>query len=62
MVEGDPLEATADYDAAADVSPIELSAPAKLSIWTCIAGIFWIGLFPNTVLNLTNEAAKVFGN
>jgi NADH-quinone oxidoreductase subunit N len=47
---------------ATDVSPIELSAPAKVSIWACIAGIFWIGLFPNTVLNITNEAAKVFGN
>ena len=46
---------------AADVSPIELSAPAKVSIWACIAGMFWIGLFPNTVLNLANEAAKVFG-
>src|SRR5450755_2349120 len=44
-----------------DVSPIELSSPAKLSIWACIAGIFWIGMFPNTVLNITNEAAKVFG-
>ena len=44
-----------------DVSPIELSSPAKLSIWACIAGIFWIGMFPNTVLNISNEAAKVFG-
>ena len=24
----------------------------------CIAGMFWIGLFPNTVLNLATEAAK----
>jgi NADH-quinone oxidoreductase subunit N len=43
-----------------DLSPISLSAPAKLSIWICIAGMFWIGLFPNTVLNLANEAAQVF--
>ena len=41
----------------ADVSPIELSAPAKVFIWICIAGIFWLGLFPNTVLNLANQAA-----
>jgi NADH-quinone oxidoreductase subunit N len=41
----------------ADLSPIELSSPAKFSIWVCIAGIFWIGLFPNTVLNITNLAA-----
>ena len=43
-----------------DLSPIELSAPAKVSIWCCIAGMFWLGLFPNTVLNLANEAAAVF--
>jgi NADH-quinone oxidoreductase subunit N len=45
----------------ADLSPIELSAPAKVSIWACIAGIFWLGLFPNTVLSIANEAAKVLG-
>jgi NADH-quinone oxidoreductase subunit N len=43
-----------------DLSPIELSAPAKVSIWVCIAGILWLGLFPNTVLNMTNLAAAVF--
>jgi NADH-quinone oxidoreductase subunit N len=43
-----------------DLSPIALSAPAKLSIWVCIAGMFWIGLFPNTVLNMANLAAGVF--
>jgi NADH-quinone oxidoreductase subunit N len=42
-----------------DLSPISLSAPAKLTVWICIAGMFWIGLFPNTVLNLANEAANV---
>jgi len=45
---------------ARDLSPISLSAPAKLSIWICIAGIFWIGLFPDTVLDLANEAAQAF--
>ena len=44
-----------------DLSVIELSSPAKLSIWACLAGIFWIGLFPNTVLNLTNLAAAALG-
>jgi NADH-quinone oxidoreductase subunit N len=45
----------------ADLSPIELSSPAKLSIWVCLAGIFWIGVFPNTVLNITNLAAAALG-
>jgi NADH-quinone oxidoreductase subunit N len=45
----------------ADLSLIELSASAKVSIWICIAGIFWIGLFPNTILNITNLAAAALG-
>jgi NADH-quinone oxidoreductase subunit N len=40
-----------------DTSPIELSAPAKVTAWVCIAGIFWLGLFPNTVLNFAIAAA-----
>jgi NADH-quinone oxidoreductase subunit N len=43
---------------AADLSAIELSAPAKLTAWVCIAGMFWIGLFPSMVLNLATAAAK----
>jgi len=41
-----------------DMSVIELSAPAKVSIWVCLAGMFWLGLFPNTVLKLVTEAAS----
>jgi NADH:ubiquinone oxidoreductase subunit 2 (subunit N) len=38
---------------APDLSPIPLSAPAKVfHLGLCIAGMFWIGMFPNTVLNL----------
>ncbi|MGD0744220.1 MAG: NADH-quinone oxidoreductase subunit N [Verrucomicrobiota bacterium] len=43
---------------APDLSPIVLSAPAKICIWVCIAGMFWIGLFPSVVLNLATEAAQ----
>jgi NADH:ubiquinone oxidoreductase subunit 2 (subunit N) len=45
-------------DAPADLSPILLSAPAKVAIVICIAGMFWIGLFPNAMLNLATEAVK----
>jgi len=45
---------------AKDLTAIELSAPAKVTAWACIAGIFWLGLFPNSVLNLANQAATVF--
>jgi len=43
---------------AKDLSAIELSAPAKVTVWACIAGMFWIGLFPNVVLNLATAAAS----
>jgi NADH-quinone oxidoreductase subunit N len=42
----------------ADLSPIELSAPAKLTACVCIAGMFWLGMFPSVVLNLATEAAN----
>lgn len=44
---------------AKDLSPIQLSGPAKLAIAICILGILWIGIFPNTVLNFANAAAIV---
>ncbi|HZL14200.1 MAG TPA: NADH-quinone oxidoreductase subunit N [Verrucomicrobiae bacterium] len=46
---------------APDLSPIPLSGAIKFSIAICIAGIFWIGIFPDTILNLANQATQVFG-
>ena len=43
---------------APDLSPIRLSAPIKLSVCVCVAGMFWLGLFPSVVLNLATAAAK----
>ena len=42
-----------------DLSPIQLSGAAKFSLAACVVGIFWLGLFPNTVLNLALAAANV---
>ena len=44
-----------------DLSPIHLSAPVKFTACVCIAGMFWIGLFPSVVLNLATQAAKSLG-
>jgi NADH-quinone oxidoreductase subunit N len=44
---------------AKDLSPIPLSAPAMVTAWICIGGIFWLGLFPNTILNLAQQAVVV---
>jgi NADH-quinone oxidoreductase subunit N len=42
-----------------DLSPILLSGGAKFSIAICIAGMFWLGIFPDTALDLANDAATV---
>jgi NADH-quinone oxidoreductase subunit N len=42
---------------AKELMPIQLSAPAMIAAWICIGGIFWLGLFPNTILNLAVSAA-----
>lgn len=41
-----------------DLSPIRLSGAAKFSIAICIAGMVWLGTFPNIVVNLADQAAK----
>jgi NADH-quinone oxidoreductase subunit N len=46
---------------APDLSTIPLSGPVKFSVCVCIAGMFWLGLFPSVVLDLATEAAKSLG-
>lgn len=42
-----------------DRSPICISRPMRLAVWVCIAGMFWLGLFPNAVLKLADSAVSV---
>jgi NADH-quinone oxidoreductase subunit N len=42
---------------AKDLSTIELSAPAMVTAWICIGGIFWVGIFPQTLVSMANAAA-----
>ena len=44
---------------APDLSPISMSRPVLAAISACIAGIFWLGLFPNSVLKLAESAVSV---
>ena len=46
-------------DDAADLSPIPVSRPIRVSLYGCIAGMFYLGLFPGAVVNLATEAVKV---
>ena len=42
---------------ASDLSPIQMSHPIRIGIYFCIAGMFWLGLFPGAVVNLATAAA-----
>ncbi len=42
-----------------DLSAIPLSLPIKAALATCIAGMLFIGIYPNPLVNLAGEAVKV---
>ena len=42
----------------ADLSPIVVSLPARISLYVCIAGMFFLGLFPNLLVETAGEAVK----
>lgn len=44
---------------AADLSPIQPSAPIRATLYACIAGMLYLGLFPGALVNLTEEVVKV---
>ena len=45
----------------ADAPPITMSLPAKFVIVICLAGMFYLGLFPAKMLTLANEATVALG-
>ena len=44
---------------ATDLSIIPMSRPVQVSLCLCIAGMLWLGLFPEAMSNLAMEAAKI---
>jgi NADH-quinone oxidoreductase subunit N len=46
-------------DEGPEVSPITVSAPMKFSVAVGIAAMFYLGIFPETVLSAATEAVKV---
>jgi NADH-quinone oxidoreductase subunit N len=42
-----------------DLSPITISLPTRISIYVCVAGMLYLGLFPDAVVNLTIKAVAV---
>jgi NADH-quinone oxidoreductase subunit N len=45
---------------APDLSPIEISLPAKISLYACVAGMLFMGLFPNAISAMADQAVGVF--
>ena len=45
-----------------DVSPISLSWPMKTVVAACVAGMFYLGLFPGKVLTVTTKAVSVLAH
>lgn len=43
---------------AADLSPILIPCPIRGALYVCIAGMFYLGLFPNAALNLATRAVQ----
>ena len=43
---------------APDLSPIPLSAPIRFSLFICVAGMLYLGLFPGAMVNLAMEVVK----
>jgi NADH-quinone oxidoreductase subunit N len=41
-----------------DLTPIQMSKPIRLVIFSCVAGMLYLGLFPGPMVELTADAAK----
>jgi NADH-quinone oxidoreductase subunit N len=44
-----------------DLSPIPVSPAIKLALYGCGAGMLYLGLFPNTLVEITTQAVAVLG-
>jgi NADH:ubiquinone oxidoreductase subunit 2 (subunit N) len=44
---------------ATDLSPVEVSLPARILLLVCVAGMLFLGLFPGAIVDHTAEVAQV---
>ena len=42
-----------------DLSPIRISRPIRISIYACVAGMLYLGIFPNSLLGLATRAVEL---
>ena len=43
----------------ADLSPIVISNPIKITLYACVAGMLFLGLFPNPLVQAATRAARI---
>jgi NADH-quinone oxidoreductase subunit N len=43
----------------ADLSPIVISNPIRITLYACVAGMLFLGLFPNPLVQAATRAAKI---
>jgi NADH-quinone oxidoreductase subunit N len=46
---------------APDLSPIRISPVARIALYVCGAGMLYLGLFPDALVNITTQAVAVLG-
>jgi NADH-quinone oxidoreductase subunit N len=42
-----------------DLSPIQISKPIHISIYGCVAGMLYLGMFPNSMLDIATRAVEL---
>jgi hypothetical protein len=54
------IKQTADLiiEEAPDLTPIPISLPARLAIYICLAGMFFLGMFPAPMVDLAACAVR----
>ncbi len=46
----------------ADLSPLQISIPARVTVYFCMFGMLYLGTFPNRAMRLASQAVAVLGN
>lgn len=42
-----------------DLSPIEISVPLRVTLYACMAGMLYLGIFPNSLMKIATQAVSV---
>jgi NADH-quinone oxidoreductase subunit N len=48
----------AEADAHRGQDPIQISMPVRVSLWVCLGALLWLGILPNSAVNLAQTAVR----